>query len=151
MVKNCVKRFSVTMVSLLLIFAFSISSFAAENEKVIKTYTEDMGNGITAVVKISEVESMARTTARKNISKSYYSGSTYIGTAVLTATFNYNGSTSSAVSASGSGSGANGWSYSGQSTHTSGKSAYLTASLKNGSKTVGVSLSLTCDANGNVS
>lgn len=136
---------------LIMTFAFSITCFAAENEKILASYTEDLGNGITAVVTITQTESFARSTKKQSISKGYYSGGTYIGAAALTATFNYNGSTSRAVEAVGNGSGANGWSYSGQSTRTSGKTAYLTASLKNGGKTIPVSLSLTCDANGNVS
>ncbi len=151
MAKTMMKRTLALVTAVLLTLAFSMTCFAAENEKTIASYTEDLGNGITAVVTITQTDSFARSTKKQTISKSYYSSGTYIGSAALAATFNYNGSTSSAVSASGSGSGANGWSYSGQSTRTSGKTAYLTASLKNGSKTVGVSLSLTCDANGNVS
>lgn len=151
MAKKAMKAGLSLVVAAIFALAFSITCFAAENGKVLTSYTEDLGNGITAVVTITQTESFARSTKRHVIDKKYYIDGTYIGVAVLTATFNYNGSTSSAVSASGSGSGSNGWSYSGQSTRTSGKSAYLTASLKNGSKTVPVSLSLTCDANGNVS
>ena len=138
-------------ISLMMIVAFSISCFAEQNDKILDQYTEQLSEDISVVVTITESDSLFR--ASKDFSKTqkYYNSGTYIGKAVIAATFSYNGSTSSATRVGGSGSGANGWSYSGQSTRTSGKSAYLTASLKNGSKTVGVSLSLTCDANGNVS
>lgn len=145
------KRTLTLAAAAILALAFSLTCFAAENEKLLASYTEDLGNGITAVVTITETESFARATKRQSMSKKYYTGGTYIGVAVLTASFSYDGSTSRAVEAVGSGSGANGWSYSGQSTRTSGKTAYLTASFKKSGKTVPVSLSLTCDANGNVS
>lgn len=151
MVKKITKKAFALTTALIMTFVFSITCFATENEKILASYTEDLGDGITAVVTITQTESFARSAKKQSISKGYYSGGTYIGAAALTATFNYDGSTSRAVEAVGNGSGSNGWSYSGQSTRTSGKTAYLTASLKNGSKTVPVSLSLTCDANGNVS
>lgn len=151
MVKKIIPKAFALTTAFIMTFVFSITCFAAENEKILASYTEDLGNGITAVVTITETESFARSAKKQSISKGYYFGSTYIGAAALTAAFNYDGSTSRAVEAVGNGSGANGWSYSGQSTRTSGKTAYLTASFKKSGKTVPVSLSLTCDANGNIS
>lgn len=144
------KLFSLVVVSLLM-FVFALSCFAQENERVIKTYTEDLGNGITAVVTITEADSLTRSTKTHSISKEYYSAGTYIGNAVLTANFYYDGSTARATGAGGAGSGANGWSYGGQSTGTSGNRAYLNATLSDGSHNVPVSLSLTCSPSGNIS
>ena len=129
------KILSVVLVSLLM-FVFAFSCFAQENEQVIKTYTENLGNGITAVVTITETNGLTRSSKTHQI---------------LTANFYYDGSTARATGASGAGSGANGWSYGGQSTGTSGNRAYLSATLSNGSRSVPVSLSLTCSPSGSIS
>lgn len=144
------KILSVVLVSLLM-FVFAFSCFAQENEQVIKTYTENLGNGITAVVTITETNGLTRSSKTHQISKEYYSSGTYIGVAALTASFYYDGSTARATGASGAGAGANGWSYGGQSTGTSGNRAYLNATLSNGSRSVPVSLSLTCSPSGSIS
>ena len=144
------KILSAVLVSLLM-FVFAFSCFAQENERVIKTYTEDLGNGITAVVTITETDSLTRSSKTHSITKDYYSSGTYIGAAALTASFYYDGSTARATGAGGAGSGANGWSYGGQSTGTSGNHAYLNATLSNGSHDVPVSLSLTCSPSGSIS
>lgn len=144
------KLFSLVVVSLLM-FVFAFSCFAQENERVIKTYTEDLGSGITAVVTITEADSLTRSSKTHSITKDYYSSGTYIGVAALTANFYYDGSTSRATGASGAGSGSNGWSYGGQSTGTSGNRAYLNATLSNGSRSVPVNLSLTCSPSGSIS
>ncbi|WP_300367824.1 hypothetical protein [uncultured Subdoligranulum sp.] len=144
------KILSAVLVSLLM-FVFAFSCFAQENERVIKTYTEDLGNGITAVVTITETDSLTRSSKTHSITKDYYSSGTYIGAAALTASFYYDGSTARATGAGGAGSGANGWSYGDQSTGTSGNHAYLNATLSNGSHDVPVSLSLTCSPSGSIS
>lgn len=144
------KLFSLVLVSLLM-FVFAFSCFAQENAQVIKTYTEDLGNGITAVVTITKADGLTRSSTTHTVSKEYYSSGTYIGNAALIASFYYDGSTARATGASGAGSGANGWSYGGQSTGTSGNRAYLNATLSNGSRNVPVSLSLTCSPSGNIS
>ena len=148
--KHMKKKF-ITMVCIaVMVFALALPCFAENDTKIISTYTENLGNGISAVVTIEETTVQGRSAKTYSKSENYYSGGTYIGRAVLTATFSYNGLTSSATGASGSGIGSNGWSYGGQSTWTSGKSAYLSATLSNGGTNIGVSISLICDANGNV-
>lgn len=150
MMKTHKKIFSVVLASLLT-FVFAFSCFAQDNERVLKTYTEDLGNGITAVVTITENYGLTRGSKTHSITKDYYSDGTYIGVAALTASFYYDGSTARATGASGTGSGSNGWSYGGQSTGTSGNRAYLNATLSNGSRSVPVSLSLTCSPSGSIS
>lgn len=148
--KHAKKLISFVLVSLF-VFLFSFSCFAQENTRIIKTYTEDLGNGITAVVTISEVDSLTRSSKTQTLTKEYYKDGSYIGYAVLSASFSYNGSTAQATGASGAGSGANGWNYGGQNTWTSGSSAYLSATLSKGGASVPVSLSLTCSPGGSVS
>ena len=134
------RKFWKNIFSLLMCFLLAIAAavpcFAQENNQVVTTYTEDLGNGITVV-----------TTKTKD----YYSGGQKIGRAALYGSFSYNGSTAQATGADGTGTGINGWSYGGQSTWTSGNSAHLSATLSKGSVSVPVSISLSCDAHGNVS
>ena len=150
MMKTHKKIFSVVLASLLT-FVFALSCFAQDNERVLKTYTEDLGNGITAVVTITESSGLTRGSKTHTLSKEYYSSGTYIGNAALMASFYYDGSIARATGASGTGSGSNGWSYGGQSTGTSGNRAYLNATLSNGSRSVPVNLSLTCSPSGSIS
>lgn len=143
-------QFALLIVTLL-VFMFSFSGFAQENKQANKVYTEDLGNGISATVTLSEVNTMTRSAKTYSIAKEYYKDGSYIGNAVLYASFSYNGSTAEATAASGAGTGAGGWNYGGQSTWISGSSAYLSASLSKGGTTVPVNLSLHCDAYGNIS
>ena len=100
---------------------FSLSCFAQENSSAKKIYTEDLGDGITAVVTLSETNGMARSSKTYNVTKEYYKDGTYIGVATLYASFYYDGSSASATAASGAGT------------------------------FIPVSLALRCDARGNVS
>lgn len=147
------RKFWKNLVSLLLCFllaaAIAVPCFAQEHTQVIATYTEDLGNGITAVTTITQT--VTRSTISRTKASNYYSSGQYIGQAALSATFSYNGSTAQATGASGTGSGANGWNYGGQNTWTSGSSAYLSATLSKGGTRVPVSLSLTCSPSGSVS
>ncbi len=133
----------------LLTTAVAIPCFAQESNRIISACTEDLGNGITAVTTITQTVTRSTTSTTKT--KDYYSNGQHIGRAVLYGSFSYNGATSQATGASGTGAGANGWSYGGQNTWTSGNGAYLSASLSKGGTNVPVSISLHCDANGNVS
>lgn len=137
---------------LVMMFAFPFGVLAdgwgKETSATYVTYLED---DITVVTTVSWSETTARATRYGTASSNYYSGGTYIGNVVLYGNFYYDGTTSYVVNTGGSASTASGWTYSGQSTWGSGRTAYLQASLSNGSKTVPVSLSLTCDANGNLS
>lgn len=147
------RKFWKNLVSLLLCFllaaAIAVPCFAQEHTQVIATYTEDLGNGITAVTTITQT--VTRSTISRTKASNYYSSGQYIGQAALSATFSYNGSTAQATGASGTGSGANGWNYGGQNTWTSGSSAHLSATLSKGGTRVPVSLSLTCSPSGSVS
>lgn len=147
------RKFWKNLVSLLLCFllaaAIAVPCFAQEHTQVIATYTEDLGNGITAVTTITQT--VTRSTISRTKASNYYSSGQYIGQAALSASFFYNGSTAQATGASGAGSGANGWNYGGQNTWTSGSSAYLSATLSKGGASVPVSLSLTCSPGGSVS
>lgn len=108
-------------------------------------------DGVTVVVTLSETNGIARSSRTHSVTKEYYKDGAYIGAATLYASFYYDGSSSSATAASGAGAGSNGWSYSGQSVWTSGNSAYLNATLSRNGTFIPVSLSLCCDAYGNVS
>ena len=63
---------------------FSLSCFAQENSSAKKIYTEDLGDGITAVVTLSETNGMARSSKTYNVTKEYYKDGTYIGVALYT-------------------------------------------------------------------
>ncbi len=142
------KTFSL-LLCLALTVALAIPCFAQDNEHVIASYTEDLGNNITVVVTITQTVTRSTTTTTK--AHDYYYDGQYIGRAALSASFYYDGSTARATEAIGTGSGSNGWSYGGQSTGTSGNRAYLNATLSNGSRSVPVSLSLTCSPSGSIS
>ena len=133
------RKFWKNIFSLLMCFllatAVAVPCFAQEHNQVIATYTEDLGNGITAVTTITQTVTRSTTSTTKT--KDYYSSGQHIGRAALYGSFSYPGS--------------NGWSYGGQNTWTSGNSAYLSASLSKGGASVPVSISLSCDAHGNVS
>ena len=137
------------MLCLTLAVALAAPCFAQGNERVIASYSEDLGNGITAVTTITQTVTRSTTSTTK--ATNYYSGGQYIGQAALYGSFYYDGSIARATGASGAGSGANGWSYGGQSTGTSGNRAYLNATISSGSHSVPVSLSLTCSPSGNIS
>ena len=140
--------FSILM-CFLLATAIAVPCFAQENNQVITTYTEDLGNGITVVTTITKAVTRSTTSTTKT--KDYYSGGQQIGRAALYGSFSYNGSTAQATSAGGTGTGTNGWNFGSQSTWTSGNSAHLSATLTKGGTSVPVSISLSCDAHGNVS
>ena len=55
---------------------FSLSCFAQENSSAKKIYTEDLGDGITAVVTLSETNGMARSSKTYNVTKEYYKDGT---------------------------------------------------------------------------
>ena len=102
------KKKILTMICVtVMVFALALPCFAESSTKIISTYTENLGNGISAVVTIEETTVQGRTAKTYSKSENYYSGGTYIGRAVLAATFSYNGLTSSATGASGSGIGSN--------------------------------------------
>lgn len=149
MTNKILKKTISLFLCLLMTAMLALPCFAQGNERVIATYTEDLGNGITAVTTITQTVTRSTTSTTKAVN--YYSGGQHIGQAALYGSFYYDGSTARATEAIGTGSGSNGWSYGGQSTGTSGNRAYLNATLSNGSRSVPVSLSLTCSPNGSIS
>ena len=149
MTSKILKKALSLMLCLVLAVALAVPCFAQGNTQVVATYTEDFGNGITAVTTITQT--VTRSSLTRTKASNYYASGQYIGQASLAASFYYDGSTARATGASGTGSGANGWSYGGQSTGTSGNRAYLNATLSNGSRSVPVSLSLTCSPSGSIS
>lgn len=146
------KKIAAFGMCLALAFCMALPCFAQGTVQQ-ETYSvvQDLGDGVTVVTTIGWNAAGARSTKTGSITNDYYYWGSYAGSATLNGGFYYDGSTSRATGANGYGSSASGWTYSGQSTWTSGRTAYLQASLSNGSKTVPVSLSLTCDANGNLS
>lgn len=56
------KKKFITMVCIaVMVFALALPCFAENDTKIISTYTEDMGNGISAVVTIEEITARGRT------------------------------------------------------------------------------------------
>lgn len=128
--------------------AFSV--FAAPAEKGPERI--DLGNGYSVVITTGTTAGSARAQTSNYCQGTYYCGSTKIGTVTLHATFNYDGSTVSVQSAYATYVLATGWAYKNQTITKSGGTAHLTVNLvKSGYATVPVSLSLTCDKDGNVS
>ena len=95
------KRFIALLSVSMFMALFSLSCFAQENSSAKMIYTEDLGNGFTAVVTLSETNGMARSSKTHSVTKEYYKDGTYIGAATLYASFHYDGSSSSATAASG--------------------------------------------------
>lgn len=147
-----------TIISLLLVFmlllaAFPVRVFAAENDSII---TFDDGSYIL----VELIESSTRATNSKTgqrVYNYYDSGSTLLWKAVLTANFTYTGSSSTCTSASCSVTVYDSdWYQVSKSTSRSGNTA--TTQLTMGHKVLGVTVSkpsytitLSCDANGNLS
>ena len=123
------KRFIALLSVSMFMALFSLSCFAQENSSAKIIHTEDLGNGFTAVVTLSETNGMTRSSKTHSITKEYYKDGTYIGAATLYASFYY----------------------SSQSVWTSGNNAYLNATLSKNGTFIPVSLALRCDAHGNVS
>ena len=148
--KNRLRKKVASLIMCVMIgMTLSIPCFAQDSDRVIATYTENLGNGITAITTITQTVTRSSTSTTKT--KDFYSSGQYIGRAALQGSFSYNGSTSQATGANGVGSGANGWSYGDQNTWISGNSAYLSAALSKSGTRVPVNISLSCDAYGNVS
>ena len=139
-------------IAAILVFVLAVPAFALEPEtQVIDLGTVDLGNGVSYHTVLTIENSALRASVKKgSITRdfSYYGAA--IGSVQLNGIFSYDGHTATATSASVYHTVSNGWSYGGQSTWTSGKSAYLSATLSNGGTNIVVSISLSCDANGNV-
>ena len=94
------KRFIALLSVSMFMALFSLSCFAQENSFGKKIYTEDLGDGVTVVVTLSETNGIARSSRTHSVTKEYYKDGAYIGAATLYASFYYDGSSSSATAAS---------------------------------------------------
>ena len=85
------RKFWKNIFSLLMCFLLAIAAavpcFAQENNQVVTTYTEDLGNGITVVTTIAKTVTRSATSTTKT--KDYYSGGQKIGRAALYGSFSY--------------------------------------------------------------
>lgn len=144
---------SLVLIFTLLLSVFPLHAFAAENDSII---TFDDGS----YIKVELIESSARATNSKSGQKvyNYYDADSNLDwKAVLTANFTYTGSTSTCTSASCSVTIYDSdWYQVSKSTSRSGNTA--TTQLTMGHKVLGVTISkpsytltLSCDANGNLS
>lgn len=135
--------------TLMLALVIPLSAMAQGNGPT--TYVEYLDNDIKVVTTIQWDETSARSSKAGSATKDYYYSGTYIGSATLQASFYYDGSTSYVTATNGSGAGTDGWTYGGQSTWSSGSTAYLNATLSKNGTYVPVSISLNCSANGTLS
>ena len=84
------RKFWKNIFSLLMCFLLAIAAavpcFAQENNQVVTTYTEDLGNGIT-VVNPTIAKTVTRSATSTTKTKDYYSGGQKIGRAALYGSF----------------------------------------------------------------
>ena len=148
------KKLTAFLTCIFLLLASVAPCAAAEAGTVIYSAEETLDNGVTVVDTITVLQSNARATT-----KTYQRTNTYkhngevIAEIAITATFQYDGSTVSVVSKSVSTCETyEGWSFKQSSFTSSGGTVTLTGKLtKLILLNADVSISLTCDKNGNVS
>lgn len=141
-----------------LIFSFFTPVFASQADAssaiVLSRSVNQLEGGLTVidvVMDYSNARSADRTVERK---QSFYSGDTLIATIEIQATFRYDGSTVSVVSKTVTQADTySGWSFSQDSFTSSGGTVTLEGKLKYLLlfRSTPVSISLTCDKNGNIS
>ncbi len=136
-----------------LVMSLLLSSTCSAQARIVAE-TRDLGNGVTVETVIVVDEALSRSSTKKasTVNTYKYRGEE-IGTVTLTATFGYDGSRAWVVSASGSASMEPGWTYSGERISDSGGTAYLSATIKNtsGQIKVSVDIDLTCSKDGDIS
>ena len=142
------KNVSAFLCVVMMMVSLLTPAMAAEKQEEII----DLGDGIYAVVTLNEGP-MTRAGSTKSGSKSatVYNGTTVIGRATLTATFDISGTSAKAIDAAISGSGQNGWNYDYGTTSMSGNKASGTAYFSLGSVTKSLPLTLTCSPDGTIS
>lgn len=150
MKKNVWKRAASLLVLVCLLVGGAMQVFAAGSDATV-TY-EDLGNGFAVrTITYTEGGEGARTVRAEKREQQFTYNGTWIATISLTAIFQYDGKTSKALSASGEHSVASGWLYYNENVSTGAATATLTATLaKNNAGYVPISISLTCDKDGNV-
>ena len=146
--------FGAVLACLLLVCALPVQAYAQQEEVI---YYDD---GSYTVITVQTESAVTRATNSRNGSKDfrhYDSGNTLCWKATLTATFSYNGSsaTCTAVNSFNVTIYNSDWSVGSKSTSRSGNTAYgyLTMSRKivGGTQGVPVTVTLSCDKNGNLS
>lgn len=148
---------SLISVLLTVIMLFAMMPFSgAANVERITTETVDLGDGFTAeittTVIIESVQGRAGVQTIKESKKSNVKSSgVLVGSFELSGRFSYDGSSAWATSDSCSASAEPGYSYSGKSSSHSGATVRGACTFTGKGVNVPVSLSLTCDRNGNVS
>lgn len=147
------KRLICLILSILLLTASSAPAFATETSSVLSTKEIDLGNGITMVEEIIEFP-QARTTARTAVKRgTLKEGDTVVAVIEYQATFHYDYTTVTVASKSITRTDTyEGWNYKQSSFTSSGGTVTLTGKI---TKLLVLShsftLSLTCDAYGNIS
>lgn len=145
---------SISMFTFLsLVMSLLLSSTCSAQARIVAE-TRDLGNGVTVeTVIVVDDDFLRSSTKRASISSTFKYYGEKAGTVTFTATFGYDGSRAWVVSASGSASMEPGWTYSGERISDSGGTAYLSATIKNtsGQIKVSVDIDLTCSKDGDIS
>ena len=145
---------SISMFTFLsLVMSLLLSSTCSAQARTVAE-TRDLGNGVTVeTVIVVDDDFLRSSTKRASISSTFKYYGEKAGTVTFTATFGYDGSRAWVVSASGSASMEPGWTYSGERISDSGGTAYLSATIKNtsGQIKVSVDIDLTCSKDGDIS
>ena len=143
--------------SVLFIFMLSYTAFAAQQNEIVKRETYSLHDGNYVVIETAvfdEVEQYNLERSNRSAEKKYTYNSPSGGTLwtfTLRATFSYNGRTSSVVGSSTSYSIKHrDWSCDDHYAEDSGNTAYGYGSFSSPVDSKDVTLSLTCDKNGNI-
>ena len=133
------------------LFIFPIPVHATENAP----NTISLENGLTYIDKITVEPSATRSSpSTHTLTRSFYDGETLIATIAFTATFQYDGSSVSVISKSVTQTDTyRGWSYKQESFTSSGGTVTLSGKLNYLLlfNSTSFTMSMTCDANGNIS
>lgn len=150
------KLISIVM-TISILMGISAPCFAADTPQKNPVYTsiEELPGDVTVVTEIFEINSAARSSETDGTArKTYYDrDDNVIAVIAITGTFSYDGSTVKVASKSITREDTyDGWKFSKSSFTGSGGTIRLSGKLtKTGETSVSVSLSLTCDKNGNIS
>ncbi len=142
------KRSLSLICAVLLVFSLVSPAYAAQPEG---EYIP-LGDGYYMIDTVTVLpSSRAGNTVRGTLTRDLYYSSTLIGTATLYAEFDISGSSATAVSAGISGTGSGGWTYDHGNARCSGNSARGTAYFTGPGTTKRMTMTLSCDASGNLS
>lgn len=149
------RMFSLLMACLLMVCLLPVQVLAAEQEETV-TYYEDGSYTVTTVEK--RLTARAAGTVTGTTTENYYSSANVLQwKAVLNATFTYTGSSATCTSVNSLNVTIynSAWSVGSKSTSKSGNTAYgyltMNRQIIGGTQGVPVTLTLTCDKNGNLS